>query len=50
MNEWKKKSLVEVFKNTFHKVEIMSRQCLNYCPYSFDPGIEVLDLYHDGEM
>ena len=40
---------IKVLNNTFQKVEIISRKGLNYCPYSFNPGIEVLDLCYDRE-
>jgi len=38
---------IKVLDDTFQNVEIISGQRLNYCPYSFNPGIEVLDLCHD---
>lgn len=38
------KSLVKVLNNTFQNIKIMSRQSLDYCPYSLYPAVEVLDF------
>jgi hypothetical protein len=43
-----KYSLVKVLNNTFQNAEVISREYLNYSPYSFYPGIEVLDLCRRG--
>jgi len=38
-----------MFNNTLQKVKIMSRQRLNYRPYSLYPGVKVLD-FCDADM